>query len=84
MEYFPPSYDPGDIRTQPSYVRSLFDYQWKQGMTIPVREKKESIDPDAHLSEDNERQVYGQDMSQLQLGKVLHVDQQGNNCTFFV
>ena len=43
LEDFPPLYDPGDIRTQPAYVRSHFDYTWQPGMEVPVKEKKATI-----------------------------------------
>lgn len=36
-EEFPPEYDSGDIRTQPPWVRSTFDYFWKPSKQAPIR-----------------------------------------------
>ena len=77
LDYFPPVYDPGDIRTQPAYVRSYFDYQFKEGMSVPVKEKPHTIDPDAHLTEDERQSVYGYDYSGVQLSKVVGVEGAG-------
>ena len=37
LNEYPRLYDPGDIRTQPSYVRSMFDYEWEEGMELPIK-----------------------------------------------
>ena len=78
LEYFPRSYDPGDIRTQPAYVRSYFDYTFKDGMNVPVKEKAHTIDPDAHLTDEEKQQVYGHDYSGIQLSKIVDIESAGN------
>ena len=77
LSHFPPLYDPGDIRTQSAVVRSYFDYTFKPGMEVPIKEKKTTIDPDSHLSDDEKRQVYGHDYSGVQLAKLVNVESAG-------
>ena len=77
LEHFPPIYDPGDIRTQSAYVRSYFDYTYTEGMDVPIKEKEYTIDPDAHLNDEERRQIYGHDYAGVQLSKVVHVENLG-------
>ena len=77
LEHFPPIYDPGDIRTQSAVVRSYFDYTYKEGMDVPVKEKEYTIDPDAYLNDDERRDIYGHDYGGVQLSKVVHVENLG-------
>eukprot|EP01083_Nonionella_stella_P035213 96184_1 len=79
LEHFPAAYDPNDIQTQPAYVRSYFDYIWKPGMDVPVKDRKPSMDPDAHLSDEEKQQVYGHDYSGVQLSKIVQVESAGGS-----
>eukprot|EP00483_Globobulimina_turgida_P009924 UN09943 len=74
LEYFPPLYDPNDIRSQPSYVKSYFDYKWTPGTNIPVPTKGSMTTSSSLKDKDDNSNIYGHDYSQLQLSKIINIE----------
>jgi len=69
LPIYPQIYDPNDIRTQPSHVRSYFDYNWKEGIEAPIKESEvDTIDGEIISNRD----IYGFDsFNEIKFSEIM-------------